>query len=92
MEIAERKITGILHVEGAERATRYQMALKISEVFGLGKDLLQPVTSNSLNWKARRPKDSSLNIEKVTNKLGINTLNLTQALSQMREEELKRGL
>jgi dTDP-4-dehydrorhamnose reductase len=92
MEIAERKITGILHVAGAERATRYQMALKISEVFGLGKDLLQPVTSNSLNWKARRPKDSSLNIEKVTNKLGINTLNLTQALSQMREEELKRGL
>lgn len=92
MEIAERKITGILHVAGADRASRYQMALKISEVFGLGKDLLQPVTTASLNWKARRPKDSSLNIEKVTNKLGINMLNLTQALSQMREEELKRGL
>ena len=33
LEIAERKITGILHTAGATRASRHEFALKLAEAF-----------------------------------------------------------
>ncbi len=92
MEIAERRLTSILHVVKADRERRYQLAPKIAVVFGPSKGLLRPVMAESLNWRARSPRDFSFSIEKVTSELKLETLTLTQARSWMRREERKRGL
>ncbi|MEM3736724.1 MAG: dTDP-4-dehydrorhamnose reductase [Candidatus Bathyarchaeia archaeon] len=92
MEIADKRLTGIFHVAGSERASRYQMAITVSEIFGLNRNLIRPVPSSLLGWKARRPRDSSLNIGKFTSELKLKNFNLSQALTQMREEEVRGGL
>lgn len=56
---------GIYHTAGAERASRYEFALRIAKFYGLDEGLIEPVTSDTLNQKAKRPMDSSLDTTKV---------------------------
>lgn len=87
LEIVERKLAGLMHTAGASRINRYDMALRIAEVFGLEKELLHPVCSDSIKWKAKRPKDSSLSVEKIRISLKTKPLNLTESLLHMKREE-----
>lgn len=88
VEIIERKLTGLIHTAGLDRIQRYDMAVKIAEVFELDKKLLHPVNSNSIEWKAQRPRDSSLNINKALNILKTKPFNITESLIRMKKEEL----
>lgn len=56
---------GIYHVAGPERLSRYGMALKIADAFGFDKSLIRPIKTAELKQKAKRPRDSSLNTEKL---------------------------
>lgn len=62
IEIATRQIVGTIHVAGATRISRYELAEMISDKLNLDKKLLKPVTINEMKWKAQRPKDSSLDV------------------------------
>jgi len=61
IEITTRQITGILHVSGATRISRYALAELVADKLHLDKSLLIPTKIDTMNWKAQRPKDSSLN-------------------------------
>lgn len=80
LEISERKITEVLHTAGATRVSRHEYALKLAEAFSLEKELVKPATMREIPWKARRPRDSSLNICKALNMLNAKPLSLGQAL------------
>ncbi len=84
LEVAERRITGVLHASGATRINRYMFALKLAEAFSLDKDLVKPAEMRSISWKARRPRDSSLNVDKASTLLKAKPLKLEQALRNMR--------
>ena len=93
VEIAEKRITGILHTAGATRMSRYEFALKLAEVYNLNMDLIKPTKMNEMSWKAKRPKDSSLNIDKAYQTLKNKPLKIHEALKKMREEvEQTNGL
>jgi dTDP-4-dehydrorhamnose reductase len=62
IEIATRQITGIIHVAGATRISRFQLAEMIADKLNLDKTLLKPTKLEEMNWKAPRPKDSSLDV------------------------------
>jgi dTDP-4-dehydrorhamnose reductase len=62
IEIATRHIVGIIHLAGATRISRYNFAELIAIKLNLDKKLLIPTKLNEMNWKAQRPKDSSLDI------------------------------
>ncbi len=62
IEIATKQITGILHVSGASRISRYALAELVAEKLHLDKKLLIPTKTDEMNWKAQRPKDSSLDV------------------------------
>ena len=66
IEIAIRQLVGIFHLSGASRISRYEFAKLISEKLNLEKKFLKPVTMNEIKWKAKRPKDSSLDVSKAT--------------------------
>ena len=91
LEITERRITGILHTAGATRACRHEFALKLAQVFNLNMNLIKPAKMNEILWKARRPKDSSLNISKANFILNLKPLKLDQALKKMKEEDIKKA-
>ena len=65
IEISERRLTGIIHVAGASKISRYEMAKLISDKLGLDGKLLREISINDIKWEAQRPKDSSLNVSKA---------------------------
>ena len=66
IEIATKQITGIIHLAGATRISRYCLAELISDKLSLDKTFLIPTKMNEMNWVAQRPKDSSLDVSLAT--------------------------
>jgi len=91
LDIAERKITGIFHTAGADRVSRYEFAIKLSQVFNLDKNLIKPIKIDEMQWKAKRPRDSSLDVSKAKALLNTKPRGLNQALDAMRDESIKNN-
>jgi len=89
LEIAGRKITGILHTAGATKASRHEFALRLAQVFNLNTNLIKPAKMNEMPWRAQRPKDSSLNVSKASALLNAKPLKINQALEIMSSEATK---
>ncbi|MBD3313750.1 dTDP-4-dehydrorhamnose reductase [Candidatus Woesearchaeota archaeon] len=87
-KLLKKDSKGIYHVAGPERLSRYEMAVKLAEVFGFDKNLIKPITSDKLKQKAKRPKDSSLDTEKLK-KEGINMHTFEQGLRIMKGQMSK---
>jgi dTDP-4-dehydrorhamnose reductase len=86
LEITERKITGILHTAGATRVSRHGFALQLAQVFNLNTNLIKPAKMNEISWKAKRPKDSSLDVSKANTLFSVKPLKLNQALGKMKRK------
>ena len=81
IEIATKQISGIIHVSGATRISRYAVAELVTEKLGLDKKLLIPTKTDSMNWKAQRPKDSSLDVSLANEILDEKPQNIEQSLA-----------
>jgi dTDP-4-dehydrorhamnose reductase len=66
LALAESGATGIYHTAGAERLSRLEMAHRIARHFGLDASPIESITMADLNWVAPRPRDSSLDVAKVS--------------------------
>ena len=58
--------SGVFHTAGGERISRYAFACMVADVFDLDKSLIVSGHINDMKWAARRPKDSSLDISKIS--------------------------
>lgn len=61
---------GTYNVVGRERASKHSFGLRVAEVFSYSPRRIKPITVEQSNLKARRPKDMSLNCEKVARQIG----------------------
>lgn len=86
LEIIERKIKGVHHLAGATRISRYGFSILIAKTFNLDTSLIIPSSSKEIPWIAKRPKDSSLNVEKAQQTLKNKPLKIGQALRKMKKE------
>lgn len=86
LEIVERRLTGIFHVSGATRISRYDFAGLLVEVFGLDAGLIDAVEAAGFPWVAKRPRDSSLDTEKAHKILKNKPLKVYQALKRLKQE------
>jgi len=88
LETAEKDFKGVYHMAGSERISRYGFSLKIAETFGLDSSLIKPIKMSELKaWVARRPRDSSLSINKSQEILETRFLNVQESLNTMRATE-----
>ena len=85
IEIAEEKIEGIFHVVG-ERMSRYDFAIKVAEVLGLDKSLIQQAEMREMTWLAKRPRDSSLNYDETRKRIKTNFYSTEVAFKMLKEE------
>lgn len=86
LEITERRLTGVYHLAGATPLNRYEFAQLIAETFNLDKNLIKSTNSNEMNWIARRPKNTTLNVEKASETLKNKPLEIEEALKRLKEE------
>lgn len=89
LEAAERRINGTVHIAGTDRLSRYQFAGGLAREFGYDLKLLVPTAPAAVNWYAKRPPDSSLNVEKA---IRIFKLKPCTVNDELREFKMERDL
>jgi dTDP-4-dehydrorhamnose reductase len=86
IEAIQKNLQGLYHASGSQRISRYQFAQQITKIFNLNQSLTKPIKMKQITaWTAKRPKDSSLNINKIKNLLKTKPLNITEGLEKMKE-------
>lgn len=86
IEISTRQILDIIHLAGTTRISRYDMAIQVAEKSHLDKSLLRQSSIKDMNWTAKRPKDSSLDVSKATQLLKEKPISVEQGLDQFIDE------
>jgi dTDP-4-dehydrorhamnose reductase len=87
IEAVKKDLQGLYHASGSERISRYEFARQIAKTFRLDSSLIRPIKMKQLTaWMAKRPKDSSLNIDKIQKQLKTKPLNISEGLNKMRED------
>jgi len=91
LEVVERKLTGIYHLCGATRISRFEFAEQIADVFSLDKSLIDKVLSSQFTMPAKRPMDSSLDTSKAQQTLQHKPLEMDMALKQLKFELFQKA-
>ncbi|MBU4502674.1 MAG: dTDP-4-dehydrorhamnose reductase [Nanoarchaeota archaeon] len=81
-----KKRQGTYHLTGSEKLSPFSMAVRIAEIFNFDKKYLKPITSHKLNWAAQRPKNTSLNIQKLQQE-GIQMSSFVEGLEKIKEQK-----
>jgi len=80
IEITTRQIIGTIHVSGATRISRYALAELVANKLHLDKNFLIPTKIDTMDWKAQRPKDSSLDVSLATELLNQQPQKIEQSI------------
>ena len=81
IEIGTRNIAGTVHLAGATRVSRYEMARMLAEKLGLDASLVRPVSMSDMkSWTAKRPHDTSLDTSKAAKMLKEKPLGIEPGL------------
>jgi len=86
LALLDRGATGLFHVGGGEKISRYGFATQVAETFSLPAELIRPVPFRPLEGLAGRPRDSSLCGEKVESHLGLKLPKLAEGLRRLKED------
>ncbi|MFP3131438.1 MAG: sugar nucleotide-binding protein, partial [Nitrososphaeria archaeon] len=84
LEITEKEIEGKIHVAGKEPLSRVEIARRVKERFNLKGSF--KVVETIQQWKAKRPKNSSLSVAKAENLLKNKPLSFEESLNELVEE------
>lgn len=86
-KIAEKDKKGIFHTAGNDAINRFDFTKKIADAFDLDDSLINPTTSTQFVQKAPRPRDSSLNVNKVEKELDMKMETCSESLKRMADSE-----
>jgi dTDP-4-dehydrorhamnose reductase len=73
---------GVFHITGPDFINRYTWSLKVAELFGLNKKLINPITANKLSLSVQR-KNINVSNKKLYNKTGIKMRSVNEGLLDM---------
>jgi len=82
LEMYHQRLSGIYHVGGRERCSKYTFGLELAQALGFsGSDISRSVLADA-RLKAPRPKDISLNVNKILSLDGIYLPDLSEGIVQ----------
>ena len=82
-KIIEKDLDGLYHYGGGDLLNRFEFAKMIATTFKLKEELIEPISTKSLNQLALRPLKSGLCTSKIELDLGIEALPIQKALDRM---------
>lgn len=85
--IEEKKDKEVYNIAGKDCISRYELALKVCEVFNLDSSLITPVKSDYFKNIAPRPKNTCFDTNKVEKEFSIRLLGIVEGLKRMKDEE-----
>ncbi|MBX5327188.1 MAG: dTDP-4-dehydrorhamnose reductase [Candidatus Bathyarchaeia archaeon] len=88
LETLQKNLTGTYHTAGDERISRYDFAKTIANTFLLNEELITPTKMSQLKaWVAKRPRDSSLSVNKAKETLKTRLMNIKESLTRLKEQD-----
>jgi dTDP-4-dehydrorhamnose reductase len=81
----QQELTGLYHVVGSERISKYEFARRVATTFGFDPARVTSCQVQDMKLKARRPLDISLNSEKIKIALGRLMPDVDSGLRAFRE-------
>ena len=69
-KLLNKNFAGIINIGSKNALSKYEFGCNLAELFALDKSLISPVSVNSFGFKAKRPKNTSLNVSKADSVLG----------------------
>ena len=86
LNIINEKKTGLFHTAGATQISRYDFALQLAERFDFDQRLIKKSKLSQINWYATRPKNTSLNVSKITSEIKIHPWKINSAIDHFAKE------
>jgi len=90
-EAIVKGLTGIYNCASASSLSKYDFAVHIADGFNLNKSLIKPISVDDFNFKAKRGKNLTLNIDKLTNDLNYSPPAITESIEAF-YRDFKGGL
>jgi UDP-4-amino-4,6-dideoxy-N-acetyl-beta-L-altrosamine transaminase/dTDP-4-dehydrorhamnose reductase len=75
-----RNLTGVFNCGALDSCSKYEFALKIADCFGLDKTLITPISINDFEFKAKRGKNLTLNVNKLQEALDYRLPTIDQSV------------
>lgn len=90
LEIAiEKELKGVFNCGSSEPLSKYEFALGIAECFGLDKSLIKAISIDDYDLKAKRGKDLSLNVDKLTMATGHKSPSTMESINNLHKDYLQ---
>ncbi len=86
LKLLDRRATGLFHIGGGDRISRYDFAIRVARAFSLSSELIRPAAFVPLQGLAQRPVDTSLSGEKVEAYLNDSLPKVEEGLLMLSEE------
>jgi len=82
-----KNLSGIYHVGGKERCSKYAFGQEVARAFGLDENYIGPSAMADATLNAPRPKDVSLDVGKISNVMDAGLLGIKNGLAWFKELE-----
>jgi dTDP-4-dehydrorhamnose reductase len=79
--IADKGATGIFNISGKDFMSIYDLVVQVADYFKLDKNLINPISSSSLNQPAKRPPKTGFILDKALKELGYNPHTFKEGLA-----------
>lgn len=83
IKAAQQKAKGVFHISGPETFSIYELVTRIARFYNLDSKSVKPISSSTLNQKAKRPPKTGFIIDKAREILGYNPLTFEESLSKL---------
>jgi len=87
-DLLNKKVSGIFHVVGDERISKFKFGLEVAELFNLDIRLIKKGKLENQHKLTRRPKDMSLSNQKVTSVLVRYRGGVKEQLLKLQQQEM----
>jgi len=91
IKLIDIKIEGILNIASDTKLNKYDFLLEIADVFGFDKKLIEKKSVNEVEFKAKRPKNTTLNTDLLNEIIGF-TPSFREGVKKMYSDYLNDAL
>ncbi len=81
----DKRAKGIFHISSSELLSIVEIARTIADVFGLNKKLISPISSTTLNQRAKRPPKTGFDLSKTKQVLEFHPKTFREDLERFKE-------
>ncbi len=83
---AKQKATGVYNISGKDQLNVMQIVEAVADFWNLDKSIINPISSTTLNQRAKRPPVTGFVLDKARNELGYNPHSFAEGIAVLSEQ------